>query len=82
LTWRRSRQADWAGRWVPPPTVPTSIEGIVHEMYRSLPSSVLLDVPVHWKTAICESELCEANGIIIKRQVMRVCGELRTAPLW
>lgn len=33
------RQAAWAGRIVPPPTVPTSREGIVQEMKRSFPSS-------------------------------------------
>lgn len=29
------RQACWAGRMVPPPTVPTSIQGMVQLMYRS-----------------------------------------------
>lgn len=34
-----SRHADCAGSCVPPPTVPISIEGIVHDMYKSFPSS-------------------------------------------
>lgn len=33
-TWR---QACWGGRLVPPPTVPSSIEGMVQLMYRSSP---------------------------------------------
>ena len=32
------RQADWAGRKVPPPTVPTSMEGMVQETLKSAPS--------------------------------------------
>jgi hypothetical protein len=31
----------WAGRVVPPPTVPTSMDGIEHDMYKSLPSFTL-----------------------------------------
>lgn len=31
-----SKQEDWGGRTVPPPTVPSSIEGIVQLMYKSL----------------------------------------------
>ena len=36
-----SRAADWAGRTVPPPTVPTSIEGMVHEMCKLGPSALV-----------------------------------------
>lgn len=39
LTRRMSRQEAWAGRVVPPPIVPISMEGIVQVTYRSLPSS-------------------------------------------
>ena len=35
---RRSRQAFCAARWVPPPTVPTSMDGIVQLMCKSIPS--------------------------------------------
>jgi hypothetical protein len=32
----------WGERMVPPPTVPTSIEGIVHVINRSCPSLMLV----------------------------------------
>ena len=53
--WLTCKQDDWAGRTVPPPTVPTSMEGMVHETRRSAPSrphgsiSVRqLELPTFW----------------------------------
>lgn len=58
------RQACCGGRMVPPPTVPSSMEGMVQLMYRSFPSGpagsirvMQLLLPTDWAGS-CGSEAC------------------------
>lgn len=74
------RHADCAGNDVPPPTVPTSMQGIVTDMYKSFPSFMLMSarnraiLPLHEGDAIRALDIL--RWILAGREVNR-CQNVR-----